>query len=173
MARIFDGLLSVHYSQAYVESSDSDGVYLEDAFRGQNNGLCGAALPGALFLITGLHTGDVGFTVDILDAPSPPDSIWEEIVEVSFTPGLGEIALTDWNANRVCDIPLLKKNYRVRYCARNMDFGDDVDTILEGESTVDFYSLTFWLADPVPDAVVKRTSRKAAYWHNWVRTLNG
>lgn len=172
MARVFEGLLWVHYGQAYVESSDSDGIYLEDAFRRQNNRLCGAALPGALFLITGLHTGKVGFTVDVLDAPLPLDNIWEEIVEVSFTPGLGEIALTDWNANRMCNIPLQKKNYRVRYCARNMDVGDDVDTILESEPAVDFYSLTFWRADPLPDVVVKQTSRKATYWHKWVRTLN-
>jgi hypothetical protein len=36
-------------------------------------------------LITGLHTGQVGFTVDVLDAAPPLDDAWEEIVEVSFT----------------------------------------------------------------------------------------
>ena len=172
MARVFDGLLWVHYGQAYVESSNSQPIYLEDAFQGQTNGLCGAALPGALFLITGLHTGRVGFTVDVLDTPPPLDNIWEEIVEVAFTPRLEKATLTDWNASHVCDIPLQKKNYRVRYCACNMDLGKEVNTILESEPTVDFYSLTFWLADPVLDVVVKQTSRQAAYWHNWVRTLN-
>ena len=40
-------------------------------FRGQANGLCGAAVPGLLFLITGLHTGHFGFMVDVC-APRPP-----------------------------------------------------------------------------------------------------
>lgn len=172
MTRIFDGLLWVHYGQAYVKSFNSQPIYLEDAFQGQTNGLCGAALPGALFLITGLHTGRVGFTVDVLDAPLPQVNIWEEVVEVSFTPRFGKVTLTDWNASHVCDIPLLKKNYRVRYCVRNMDLGKEIDTVLKDKPTVDFYSLTFWLADPAPDTVVKQTSRQAAYWHNWVRTLN-
>ena len=145
MARIFDGLLYVHYGQAYVESSDSKPIYLEDAFQGQANGLCGAASPGALFLITGLHTGEVSFTLDVLDVPPPLDDIWEEIVEVSFTPSSGRTTLTDWNASHVCNIPLQNKNYRVRYCVRNMDLGTEIDTVLEGEPTVDFYSLTFWL----------------------------
>ncbi len=170
MARIFDGRLWVHYGQAYVESSDSDGIYLEEAFCGQTNGLCGAALSGALFLITGLHTGNVSLTLDVLSAQPPFDDSWEEIVEVSFTPGLGKISLTDWNATQVCDIPLLKEPYRVRYCARNMDLGDEVDTLMEDEP-IDFYSLAFWLADPAPDTVIRQTSRIAAYWHNCVQNL--
>jgi len=172
MARIFEGLLWVHYSQAYVGPWDSDGIVLQDAFHGQNNGLCGAALPGALFLITGLHTGRVGFTVNVLEASPPLGDTWEEIVEVSFAPDLGRTTLNDWNGNCVCDIPLQEKNYRVRYCARNMDLGREVDTLLDDDATVDFYSLTFWLDDPAPDVVVKQTSEQAVYWHNWVRTLN-
>ncbi|XGV98084.1 MAG: hypothetical protein ACAF41_03920 [Leptolyngbya sp. BL-A-14] len=171
MARIFDGRLPVHYGQAYVESSDSNCIYLEEAFCGQTNGLCGAALPGVLFLITGLHTGGVSFTLDVLSVQPPLDDSWEEIVEVAFTPGLGKVSLTDWTATQVCDIPLLKEPYRVRYCARNMDLGDEVDTLMENEPIVDFYSLAFWLADPAPDTVIKQTSQKAAYWHNCVQNL--
>lgn len=170
MARIFDGRLHVHYGQAYIRSSDN-GFGLEECFIGQTNGLCGAASPGALFLVTGLHTGDVSFTLDVLDNAPPLDDIWEEIVEVSFAPGAGKVILYDWGGECVCDIPLLQEIYRVRYCARDMDRGQEVDTYVEGEP-VDFYALTFWRGNLAPDIVVKQTSQAAAYWHNWVQTLS-
>lgn len=170
MARIFDGRLHVHYGQAYIEPSESNGVGLEDSFCGQTNGLCGAASPGTLFLLTGLHTGYVSFTLDVLDAPPPLDDIWEEIVEVSFTPGSGKVILSEWGGEYVCDIPLRQEVYRVRYCACDMDRGGEIDTIVEGEP-VDFYALTLWRGNLAPDVVVKQTSQVAAYWHNWVQTL--
>lgn len=143
MVRIFDGRLQVYYGQAYIESSESNGVGLEDTFRGQTNGLCGSASLGTLFLLTGLHTGDVGFTLDVLDNPPPLDDSWEEIVEVSFTPSTEKVILLEWGGTYVCDIPpISQKTYRVRYCARNMDLGKEIDTYVEGEP-IDFYSLTF------------------------------
>jgi hypothetical protein len=81
----------VHYGQIYVESGE-DYPDLAECFGGQSNGLCGAAMPGILFLITGLHTGEVGFTVELYDAPPPIDDDWQEIVEASFRP-TGEAAL--------------------------------------------------------------------------------
>ena len=33
--------------------------------------MCGAAVPGLLFLTTGLHTGHTRVTVEVLDAPAP------------------------------------------------------------------------------------------------------
>lgn len=51
----------VHYGQIYVESGQGS-PGLAEGFAGQENGLCGGAVAGTLFLITGLHTGDVGFT---------------------------------------------------------------------------------------------------------------
>ncbi|HEY8026901.1 MAG TPA: hypothetical protein VIF60_20335 [Burkholderiaceae bacterium] len=77
MPRIFDGPLQVHYGQAYVLPSNSYGLDLNDSFRGQTNGLCGAATPGALFLITGQHTGQVGFTLDVLETAPTIDEKWE------------------------------------------------------------------------------------------------
>jgi hypothetical protein len=170
MAPIFSGRLHVHYGQAYVQSSGNSNFEFEDAFRGQNNGLCGATSPGMLFLLTGLHTGDVSFALHLLDAPPPLDPTWEEIVEVSFTPSSDKVILSQWGGEPVCDIPLAKASYRVRYCARYMERGKELDTNVEGEP-VDFYALTFWRADPAPDAVIKQTSQVAAYWHHWVQTL--
>jgi hypothetical protein len=170
MARVFEGRLPVHYGQAYVQPYDSPGNGLKDSFCGQSNGLCGAASSGALFLITGLHTGDVGFTLDVLDAPPPIDRTWEEIVEVPFTAGTGKIALFTWYGDSICGVPLSPGTYRVRYCARNMWLGVEVDTYIEGEP-VDFYSLAFWPATLAPDIVVKQTSEVAAYWHNYAKSI--
>ena len=170
MARIFEGRLHVHYGQAYVEPYDSPGIGLDDSFRGQSNGLCGAASPGSLFLITGLHTGYVGFTLDVLDAPPSIDKTWEEIVEVPFTAGTAKVALFEWGGESICDVPLSPGTYRVRYCARDMERGSEVDTYIEGKP-VDFYYLAFWLAAPAPDTVVKQTSEVAAYWHNHAKSI--
>ncbi|SJM92679.1 hypothetical protein [Crenothrix polyspora] len=171
MARIFDGRLHVHYGQAYV---GTDGQTLVDSFegyfRGQSNGLCGAASRDSLCILTGLHTGDVGMTVDVLDATPQLDDAWEDIVEVSFIPNTSEARLVDWDGTLVCNIPLLLPSYRVCYCARNMDYGKEIDTIVE-EDPADFYALIFWPAPLAPDAIIKQTSEIATYWHNWAQAL--
>jgi hypothetical protein len=89
----------VHYGQIYVRSGQADlrvsDPGLHEYFAGQQNGLCGGAVPGCLFLITGLHTGTVGFVVELHDQPPAQDDSWEEIVEVSFRP-VGEASLLGW-----------------------------------------------------------------------------
>lgn len=170
MTRIFDGSLYVHYGQAYVLPNAQATAELSDCFQGQRNGLCGAAISNALFLITGLHTGHVRLSIDILDTP-PLDQAWEEIVEVPFVINGDGASLYDWNGGCVCKISLPPGTYRVRYCARGMDRGREVDTILEEEKSVDCYYLAFWSANLLPDAVVKQTSELAAYWHEYARKL--
>ncbi len=86
----------VHYGQIYVRSRQADlrvpDPELHEYFAGQQNGLCGGAVPGCLFLITGLHTGTVGMVVELHDHPPAQDDSWEEIVEVSFR-SAGEASL--------------------------------------------------------------------------------
>jgi hypothetical protein len=171
MTRIFDDYLHVHYGQAYIFSGDRTIAELSDCFHGQTNGLCGAAVSGTLFLITGLHTGRVRLSVDVLDAPPPLDRIWEEVVEVPFTVDGDGVSLYNWDGECVCAIPLSLGNYRVRYCGREMERGKEVDTILDDEEPVDFYHLAVWPADLLPDSVVKQTSEIAAYWHEYAKSL--
>jgi hypothetical protein len=60
----------IHYGQFYVESrTDEFFAGLTESLGGQANGLCGAAVPGLLFLTTGLHTGHTSVTVEMLGAP--------------------------------------------------------------------------------------------------------
>ncbi len=93
---------------------------MADCFRGQANGLCGAAVPGFLFLITATHTGDVNFTIDMLDAPPPLDETCEQVVEASFSveDAPNDVLFAEWGG-RVYPIPLRPGSYRVRYCAWN------------------------------------------------------
>lgn len=171
MARVFSGPLRMHYSQAYVHGLDRYIENMEDCFRGQENGLCGAGTPGALFLITGVHTGFVGFTVDALDSLPPLDDTWEEIVEASLyvDATIKNLALVEWGGE-VYPIPLRPGSYRVRYCARGMDLRRD-GTTLDEKDIVDFYSLAFWPAEAARDRVIKQTSETAAYWHEYARNL--
>ncbi|WP_433125091.1 hypothetical protein ACQPWW_21715 [Micromonospora sp. CA-240977] len=86
MRVLFDGQAPVAYGQIYVTSSELPDM--EEAFAGQVNGLCGAGQSGALFLMTGTHTGRVRFTVEVHDGEPPAAAPeWEDVVEVSFLPG--------------------------------------------------------------------------------------
>lgn len=157
------GEAHVHYSQIYVVG---EGMYpdLFASMRGQRNGLCGAAEPGTLFLITGLHTGSVGFTVEVHDEPPLLDDAWEDVVEASFRP-LCDTFLMAWAGEQLWPLELDPVDYRVRYCGTGLDAARQRDTRLDDEPQLDRYLLQLWPAAPGPDRVVRQTSKIAAYWH--------
>ncbi len=168
----FDQEIHVHYGQFYVESRTGDFFWgLTECLGGQANGLCGAAVPGLLFLITGLHTGRTRVTVDLLDAPSPIADEWEDVVEASFRPATARVVLMQWAGEASWPLPLAAIDYRVRYIGNGMDRARGRDTLPAGEPLLDRYLLQFWPAPPAPDAVIRETSRCAAYWHAYARTL--
>ncbi|HEX3781665.1 MAG TPA: hypothetical protein VHX38_18540 [Pseudonocardiaceae bacterium] len=164
MRTLMSGAAWVSYSQIYVQSAP---VYpeLSECFAGQRNGLCGAAVPGYLFLTTGLHTGEVGFTVELHEQAPPPDEAWEDVVEASFRPE-GPASLVYWAGEGSWPLDLAQDvDYRVRYSAFGMDAAREQDTRLDDEPQLDRYLLQFWPSPPAPDAVVKQTSRYGVYWH--------
>ncbi|MFJ9411300.1 hypothetical protein [Streptomyces sp. NPDC101393] len=168
--RPVEGELHVHYGQIFVESDpDSFGPDLAEAFAGQSGGLCGAAVPGALWLTTGLHTGDVGFTVEVHGQAPPLETAWEDVVEASFRPGSAGSALVLWAGEVSWELGLEETDYRVRYCAKGMDQASQQETRLDHEPQLDCYLLQFWPAPPAPDRVLRRTSAIAAYWHDHAR----
>jgi hypothetical protein len=80
---VFDREIHVHYGQFYVHSGSGwPADPLTESLGGQANGLCGAPVPGQLFLTTGLHTGSTRVTVEVLDALPPIGDEWEDVVEV-------------------------------------------------------------------------------------------
>lgn len=167
MMRVLDAMpVGVEYGQIYVSDGDTTWTDPVGTVGGQRNGLCGAGWPGALMLITGLHTGRVLFTVDVADAAPRMDEGWEDVVEVSFRPGDGEVNLVEMMGMASYPIPLTPGvSYRVRYCASGMDGAQhqypDMDELVG-----DRYLLSFWPAPPAADAVLKQTSEYAAYWHH-------
>ncbi|MBP2330328.1 hypothetical protein JOF56_010713 [Kibdelosporangium banguiense] len=163
MRTLFEGDVWVHYGQIYVETAE-EFPGLTECFAGQRNGLCGAAVPGHLFLITGLHTGEVAFAVEVHESVPALDESWQDVVEVSFRPE-GEAALVQWAGENSWPLDLAETDYRVRYCGKGMDQANRKDTVLDDEPVIDRYLLQFWPAPPAPDQVVRQTSEVAAYWH--------
>ncbi|MFF2535145.1 hypothetical protein [Streptomyces cyaneofuscatus] len=170
MRRPVVGEVHVHYGQIYVQS-DPGGTNsgFGEAFAGQSGGLCGAAVPGALCMVTGLHTGSVGFTVEVHDGEPPLAPEWEDVVEVSFRPVSEDTSLVQWGGEAAWALELPVTDYRVRYSARGMDQGRDLDTRTAKEPQADRYLLQFWPAPPRPDRVIRETARIAAYWHGYAR----
>ncbi|MFF0726104.1 hypothetical protein [Streptomyces sp. NPDC004134] len=173
METVYSGELPVSYMQFYVESRPEEfGEQPWDARAGQRNGLCGASVPGYLFLTTGLHTGRVGLTVEVHDGAPPLAEMWEDVVEVSFRPASPRTAVLPWGDGELCAAELAETDHRVRYCARGMDVHPAAESaVLRGGPPADHYLLQFWPAPPAPDLVVRETSRCAAYWHKHARGL--
>jgi hypothetical protein len=169
----FEGPLDVHYGQAYVVSGEGEGTEdMDKCFRGQSHGLLGAAAPGMLFLITGLHTGHVDFTAEVADGEPPLDESWEECVEAGFHPAGSKVLLVDWQGSLAVELPLSERDYRVRYVARGMDAAHEADTIMGDEDSIDAYRLSFWPGPPAPGRVLKQSSEIARYWHEYARGLS-
>jgi hypothetical protein len=163
---IFEGLLTVAFGQAYVASDLKDFEPEVNAyFFGQRNGMLGAAKDGMLYLITGKTDGEVHLSVHVAEQRPLLDDSWEECVEASFSPATPLVRLFDWDRAVVCEIPLPEHNYRVRYTARGMDAG-------HAGTQTDAYGLWFWPAPAAPDAIVRQTSARAAYWHGEVARIN-
>lgn len=166
VSRTFE--VAVAYHQCTLEAAGSAGPTgdLERLFGGQTNGICGAVSPGMLQLSTGLHTGSVPITVEVLDAEPSLDRTWEEIVEVSFATSGSTVALIGWGDESGDELDLgAPGDFRVRYHARGMDEAVDVDVRRADEPVVDRYLVQFWPAPPAPDAVLRVTSRFAEQQH--------
>ncbi|MGW4488713.1 hypothetical protein ACWEOE_33350 [Amycolatopsis sp. NPDC004368] len=171
MRTVLHGELRVHYGQCYVHGDGGDPFEgdLSACFTGQRNGLCGAAVRGTLFLITGVHTGNVGFTLEVHES-EPPETEAEEVVEVSFRV-TGATRLVTWGGEGAWDLGLAPGDYRVRYSGTAMDAAREHDTRLADEPELDRYLLQFWPARPAPDAILRQTSAVARYWHGVAREL--
>ena len=171
MTQLFAGNVEVQYGQAYIELDGRFDGSMDDCFRGQNNGLCGAQNPAILFLVTGLHTGPVGMTINKSESDPGIDTSWDEIVEVSFQAPRGEIVVVEWAADEGARVSLPAGSYRARYFGLAMQAANDLDTNVD-DVPLDTYRLDMWPAPPTPDLVIKQTSSIAAYWHENARSLS-
>src|SRR5690606_22494417 len=109
---------------------------------------------GAAFLITGVDTGTVGFTVAVADRDPGPEEEFEDIVEVGFRSAVGRVTLHEWGGPHY-ELPPLPAGpgwYRLRYHARGMD------------GPVDDYLLQIWPQESAEPRVVKSSSETLQYW---------
>lgn len=168
---LFRGDVRVCYSQWYVVSDpdrwESDVPY--DPRSGQTSGLCGAAVPGHLFLTTGLHTGPVGCTVELHESEPELDESWEEIAEVSFRPTHHEVALELWGGDGSFPLALGPADFRVRHSASGMDEARERELECLDGLVIERHLLQFWPAPPARDRLIKQTGSSAAYWHEVAR----
>ncbi len=167
MAVLFEGEVPVQYGFMFLSSVEEQPDLMETR-SGQQNGLCGAAVPGVLSLVTGLHTGRVPLVVEWHDAEPALDPQWEDVVEVPFVPTRQALALTSFQDLFDVRLPAVT-TLRARYCGTGMDAGHRLDTLMEDEPVVDRYLLQLWPDVPRPDSVVRETSAYAGYWHGEAR----
>lgn len=177
--QIFDGAVDVHYGFIQVFSVPAPGTpdpTDEQEFEGdhsttimgQTNGLAGSRLPRMVSLVTGLHTGEVPLRIT-WDAAEPAlDAEWTDAVEVSIELLSGSLALQTFEESYEAQAPQAGW-HRVRYCAAEMDAGNEVDTPDEDETAPDRYLLQLWPAVRADEAVVRQGSEIAAYWHSVAR----
>jgi hypothetical protein len=173
MRTVYSGELRVGHGRFHVDSrGDGGAAGASPACAGQADGLCGAAVPGRLCLVTGPHTGLVGLTVEVHGAAPPLDDGWEDVVEVSFRPASASTVVLPWGDGPLCALDLPPTDHRVRYCGRGMHRARAQErAALGGGDPVAHYLLQFWPAAPAADRVVRQTSRTAAHGHRHARGL--
>jgi hypothetical protein len=157
MRILFDDVVAVAFHLFRVSSG---GVLSSDSGRGgQANGLCGAAEPGMLVFTTGRHTGDVPIRLELHDREPPLEPVWQEAVEVSFTPTGSDVVLALWDGPAF-PLDLDERDYRVRFCGIGYDNEDD--QVIDPSER---YLVQLWPSPPAADRVLRQTSDTAAYWH--------
>ena len=172
MTKLISGTVDVHYGQFYLEAGIAFDGDMPRCFTGQSNGLCGAAVPGFVFLTTGLHTGPVGLEIECHETDPGVDESWEDIVEASVQVSGPVLTLVRWAEAEGLALARMAGSYRLRYAGRGMDKAQQEDTVL-GPDPIDHYRIDIWPAPPAPDRVVRQTSDYAAYWHAWARDRAG
>lgn len=166
MELIFDGSLNVSHHSASLESDETGFMGWEGSLQGQVNGLCGAAVSGFLSFATGLHSGSVGFRVELHDSQPELDPQWEDVVEVSYLPSTPEIALNGLLGDNAFRTEIPVRQYRLRYSGKNLDAAREVDSTMTGDPIVDRFLIQMWPDDgPRQDEILKQTSSFADYWH--------
>jgi hypothetical protein len=150
----------VSYSQLVVVSSGKEGAEYGATVAGQRNGICGAALPGVLFLVTGTHTGFIDLTINELDG-APPLSDAEDVVEASFTPVGQGVTLLGWDGGALAAWDMPARPHRARWSlTAATQHAHDKSALVELERCV----LDLWPAEPREDEIIRATE-PFQYWH--------
>ena len=168
MARtLLDAVVQTDYGQLDL-TWQADGGFDGDAdrfFAGQVNGLVGAADADGVYLCLGRRSGGSHLTIRLLDSgPGDPPAEWEDVVEVSFRLPPGRtLGWRSWAGETGGSLPEVPPgSYRLRFGCRGRDAGVDGEF---AEQVLDWYLVEIWAAPAGEDAILRTTSRDAAYWH--------
>lgn len=133
-------------------------------FRGQVNGLVGAAHGGGVYLHFGRRSGGSPVRIVVVDAaPDEPDASWEDVVEVSVDVPATRIWWSSWAGETGGELDgIAAGSYRVRVSERGRDAGQDGEF---ADGLVDAYLVQFWPAPAEPDAILRVGSQDAPSWH--------
>src|SRR5690349_18062181 len=113
---------------------------------------------GVSILITGLHTGNVQFRVELHEREPTGLDDWDDVVEVPFSVS-GPVNLEQWAGEAIYPLKLPEGRYRARYAGKKMDAGKRIDAAKRGP---DSYLLQFWpVTAQTPEAIIKQTSKVA------------
>ncbi|MFF5054403.1 hypothetical protein ACFY1S_14595 [Micromonospora sp. NPDC000663] len=158
----FRARIGVHYGFLDVADDQSWGrTDWANVFFGRRPTGLIATSPGEVFLVTGRHTGTVGFTVSVDDGDPGPDlEGFEDVVEVPFEASRPELMLIQWAGEKTDALPRLSAgagSYRMRYHCRGMD---DARSSRDYHEVVDEYLLQIWPAPAGSPATLKVTSRE-------------
>jgi hypothetical protein len=178
------------HDEYWYPSREASDPYIA-AFKGQANGLIGAALPKGLLLRFGRHTGDVALRVRLAKRVPPVDPDWEEVVEVSWkVPANTPLWFQeDFGNGTFVKLPIAPGQYRMRFTAKNFGVLEDwnqsvvyanakakanvaADLILanpqraQEAEELEQYELTLWPAAAAPDKVLKATRGRARAMHS-------
>lgn len=162
---IFDRVVRTDYGQLdFIWGDDFgfDGDF-DRFFRGQVNGLAGAASDEGLYVNLARRSGGSPVQVVLLDTEPPTQDGWEDVVEVSISvPPDSEPRWSTWAGQESGDLPIPCGTYRGRVHARGRDAGRDGEF---ADGPVDWYLVELWPAPAAPDAILRETSADATYWH--------
>ncbi|WP_067975714.1 hypothetical protein [Nocardiopsis trehalosi] len=162
-----DFRLWVHYGQAYLLDGEGADILTPAPSPDLSAGLVLTRRPadppgtGFAFLVTGLHTGEVDFSVRVRATDPGPDlGGYEDVVELSVELPVGAPVIEQWGGGAI-PLPPLPAGpgwYRLRYHARGFDAAAAADTLGDGEDPIDAYLLQLWPAAPTPPAAVRVVS---------------
>ena len=156
--------LHMSYHQFVIIDDDLVGPSRGSVKAATNTGLAGAE-PGAVTILTGIHTGHVRVAVKVYSTSPPLDvASWEDVVEVSLRSRTGVMVVRGLEDDAPQGLPNPAHSgpgdYRVRVHAT----GRDVAVDLTASDPVEDYLVETWPADPHPPAVHKMTSGYGKHW---------
>lgn len=172
MTVVLEAEIYVDYSQTYVTGAEGEWLPdMDQSFRGQSNGLCGAGKPGGLMLSVAPQYGDVPFRVETGTTRPPVPGGYRDVVEVSLDVAAPEMLLDPVEASQSPFTLPAAGSYRVRYCAWDYEAGLDAVDRSRGEPAVDHYLLQFWPAPPKPDEVLRCSGPATQSLHDYARAI--